>query len=535
MENQYGEITDREIIQDAKQQCKDKGMNPAFLPSHPDRLDPETLAARREKYKEYIEVTQMFVRKFLSSGSGNPVTITLTDDDGYVLDLAGDPAIIETVRELGIGEGLGYNEHNGPSSVHLCLQHKRPFRLVGEDHYHHILQRMACYSAPFRGEDGSRILGTLSLMTDIEHEHPHLLALLCTMADSLEREMFTRKQNTQLQTLNQVLMDTKYHGVIITDDSGRILKMNDCSLRLLCPDDGDRSNYVSRPIFEIPPISRYYEQVIHKGKSCIGAELTMELGGDIHHYMLDVQPIYDREGNLIRVIGTLRDITEMKRTEEVLRNTEKLVFAGQVAVSIAHEVRNPLTTVKGLLQLAHRDNNLRHYDLMMSELERANLIVGEFMILGKPQATVFKLEDCGGILEEVLQLFEIQTDLNDIEITRTLEQSATIRCDRNQIKQVFLNILKNAMEALPYGGHIHVRLDVWEGYQRITFTDNGTGMTEDVLSRIVEPFHTTKPEGNGLGMMIVHRILETHDGTMTIRSEAGKGTSVEIGLPIQDM
>ncbi|WP_223260701.1 hypothetical protein [Paenibacillus ihbetae] len=173
-----------------------------------------------KKYKDYIEVTQTFVRKFLSSGSGNPVIITLTDEDGYVLDLAGDPAIIETVRELGIGEGIGYSEHNGPSSVHLCLRHKRPFRLVGEDHYHHILQRMACYSAPFRSEDGLRILGTLSLMTDIEYEHPHLLALLCTMADSLEREMFTRKQNTQLQTLNQVLMDTKYHGSSLPTAAG---------------------------------------------------------------------------------------------------------------------------------------------------------------------------------------------------------------------------------------------------------------------------------------------------------------------------
>ncbi|WP_223260702.1 histidine kinase dimerization/phospho-acceptor domain-containing protein [Paenibacillus ihbetae] len=168
------------------------------------------------------------------------------------------------------------------------------------------------------------------------------------------------------------------------------------------------------------------------------------------------------------MIGTLRDITEMKRTEEVLRNTEKLVFAGQVAVSIAHEVRNPLTTVKGLLQLAHRDTPLRHYDLMMSELERANLIVGEFMILGKPQATVFKLEDCGGILEEVLQLFEIQTDLNDIEITCTLgaERHHPMRPESDQagVSEYFE---KWRWEALPYGGHIHVRLDVWEGYQRI--------------------------------------------------------------------
>ena len=211
---------------------------------------------------------------------------------------------------------------------------------------------------------------------------------------------------------------------------------------------------------------------------------------------------------------------------------EKLIFAGQVAVSIAHEVRNPLTTVKGMLQLANKEVRFRHYDLIMSELERANLMVGEFMILGKPQAAIFKLEDCGEILQEALHLFMIQAKLSEIEITQCLAESATILCDRNQIKQVFLNILKNAMEALLQGGNIHVLLDVYEGFQRVTFTDNGSGMTEEVLRRIGEPFHTTKPDGNGLGIMIVQRIMESHQGKMNIRSEIGRGTSVEIMLPI---
>ncbi|MCV4233978.1 ATP-binding protein [Virgibacillus sp. LDC1] len=534
LDNRCGEITDQEIIQRTKQQCIDKGMNPELLPTHTNRLNDEVLAARRAKYKEYIEVIQVFVNKFLSSGSGNPVVITITDNEGFILDMEGDPTIIETARYLGIIEGKGYSKEDGPSSIDLCLRYERPFTLIGEDHFHHILHRMACYSAPFHGEDGKVIVGTISLMTNREFVHPHLHALLCTMADSLEREMVTRKQNTQLQTLNQVLLGTNHYGVIITDAKGQILEMNETSLSLLCPDDStrNRTRYVGRTVFGIKPIGEYYERVIHRQQICIGEELSLEISGTMNHYILDVQPAYGREGQLMRVVGFLRDITEMKRTEEVLRNTEKLVFAGQVAVSIAHEVRNPLTTVKGLLQLANKDACLRHYDLIMSELERANLMVGEFMILGKPQAAVCKLEDCGEILEEVLHLFAIQAELGGIEMTQNIGQNATILCDRNQIKQVFLNILKNAMEALPHGGNIHIHLDVQEGYQRVIFTDNGSGMTDDVLQRIGEPFHTTKPDGNGLGMMIVHRIMESHNGRIVIRSEEERGTSVEISLPI---
>jgi signal transduction histidine kinase len=248
--------------------------------------------------------------------------------------------------------------------------------------------------------------------------------------------------------------------------------------------------------------------------------------------MLDVVPIYDNERTLIRVVGSLRDITEMKTTEELLRNTEKLVFAGQLAVSIAHEIKNPLTTVKGMLQLSNETNTPTHYSLIMSELERMNAIVSEFIILGKPQAVHFKEEQCLTIVEEVLSIFEIQSVMNGVTINRIFEQGLTIRCDRNQIKQVFLNILKNALEALPFGGEIDVHMDVQDNFQRIRFTDNGEGMTDQVLQRIGEPFHTTKPDGNGLGMMIVQKIMASHKGHLVITSEVGAGTTVEVYLPV---
>jgi len=236
---------------------------------------------------------------------------------------------------------------------------------------------------------------------------------------------------------------------------------------------------------------------------------------------------------LARVIGSLRNITEMKKTEELLRNTEKLVFAGELAMSIAHEIRNPLTTIKGMLQLSNKNSHLLHYDLIMSEIERMDLIVGEFMILGRPQAAQFKKERSSVILEEVLGIFAFQVTLNNISIATQVIQDSIMECDRNQIKQVFLNVLRNSVEALPFGGDINIEINTQDGFQMIIFRDNGEGMNPEVLRTLGMPFQTTRSTGNGLGIMIVKKIVAAHKGHLVITSEEGKGTSVTIYLPIQ--
>jgi len=294
-----------------------------------------------------------------------------------------------------------------------------------------------------------------------------------------------------------------------------------------------QESVVGASVFGIPNMGSYFQRVISQQEACAGLEVVQESKGSFEHYMLDVLPIYDANGSLSRVIGSLRNITEIKKTEEVLRNTEKLVVAGQLAMSIAHEIRNPLTTVKGMLQLANKESQLLHYNLIMSEVERMNLIVGEFLILGRPQATIFKIEQCNEILQEVLSIFAIQVEMNNISLVTNLNYAAEIMCDRNQIKQVFLNILKNAMEALPFGGSITVTLDKEDNYQTVTFTDNGEGMSQEVLERIGEPFHTTRDDGNGLGIMIVKKILFAHRGRVAITSEEGVGTAVTIYIPLQ--
>lgn len=533
MESSYIELTDEEIIRRSKQQCEDMGMDPTRFPTGMHRFSQEQLVARQKLYMECIELIHFFVEKFLASVSDTPIVIAITDYEGYILEVMGNLSIVKTVKQLGIEIGIRFDEKAGTNSMDLCLRSQRPIQLIGPDHYHDFLQHMACYSAPFYCEGESRIAGTISLMTELESAHPHLMSLLRTIADSVEREMMLRMQNNQLHMLNQLLLETNYYGVLITDTSGNIVQLNETCMKILNLQPTNKKVHLGTSVFGINEVGCYFRRVIDEQIESVGEEIAIKVNGMTRYYILDVLPVYNHYGVFAQVAGNLRDITEMKNTEEVLRNTEKLVFAGQIAVSIAHEVRNPLTTVKGMLQLSNHETNLRHYKLIMSEIERMNLIVGEFLILGKPQASHFKQEHCEKILSEVLSVFGIQAALNHIVIRTECVQSPVITCDRNQIKQIFLNILRNSMESLPFGGNIDILLDEEDGYQVISFKDNGSGMAQDVLERVGEPFHTTKPEGNGLGMMIVKKILNTHKGHMSVSSEVGIGTTVKLYLPVE--
>jgi two-component system, sporulation sensor kinase A len=239
----------------------------------------------------------------------------------------------------------------------------------------------------------------------------------------------------------------------------------------------------------------------------------------------------------IPVIQTvLRDITEKKRTEEMFRRSDKLSALGQMAAGIAHEIRNPLTSLKGFVQLLRSQvpKHPEYFEIMLSELDRINQIVTEFMKIAKPQTTVFQQKDMSEIVDSIVALMNSQAILHNIEIRVALEPALpVIYCDENQLKQVFINVLKNAMEAMQHGGSIQIRARVWnERAIEVLIIDQGPGIPEAYLAKLGDPFFTTKETGTGLGLMVCYQIIEAHQGTFQISSEMGKGTQVQIRLPI---
>jgi two-component system, sporulation sensor kinase E len=262
--------------------------------------------------------------------------------------------------------------------------------------------------------------------------------------------------------------------------------------------------------------------------------MRVNKAGDLIPVSETISLIRDSEGTIRAFASISRDMRSRNKMEELLRRSEKLTTVGQLAAGVAHEIRNPLTTLRGFLQLQKETQRLSisHVHLMLSELDRINLIVGEFLILAKPQAVRFMVKDARAVLQDVIALMNSEALLHNIEFTVTVtEEECLISCEENQLKQVFINLLKNAIEAMPGGGFIHLHIASKREYIAITITDEGEGIPEEMISKIGDPFFTGKETGTGLGIMVSQRIISSHKGTLEIKSKVGVGTTVKVLLP----
>jgi len=245
--------------------------------------------------------------------------------------------------------------------------------------------------------------------------------------------------------------------------------------------------------------------------------------------------IRNAAGEIQHVISMGRDITERLQSEELIRRSEKLSLVGELAAGIAHEIRNPLTSLRGFMQLYMKEDidgsrKLRN-DVMLSEIDRINEIVSELLVLAKPSNEGYESRDVVQILNHVTRLFEGQANLYNVQITKEIDAHLPFIQCQVSINQVFINIVKNAIESMPNGGDILIQATQMNDKLYIRIKDSGHGIPQEQMTKIGNPFFTTKETGTGLGLMVSMRIIQNHKGTMRIESEVGKGTMVEVILP----
>ncbi|MFD0693568.1 ATP-binding protein [Paenibacillus sp. GCM10027628] len=248
------------------------------------------------------------------------------------------------------------------------------------------------------------------------------------------------------------------------------------------------------------------------------------------HYV----PIHNDHGEVEKIISISRDITDRKKTEEVIRDAEKLSIVGELAAGIAHEIRNPLTTLKGFIQMLKKESSNPYYlDVMFEELCRIEAITNELLYLGKPQAQSVKESNIEGILEQVTTLLHPQALMNNIVLKVQLQPNLPfILCVENQLKQVFINLLKNSIEAMPKGGEIQVESRLEKGFLLVSVKDSGIGISEERMETLGQPFYSLKEKGTGLGLTVCKKIIHEHAGSLIFHSKEGVGTIVEVRLPI---
>lgn len=237
--------------------------------------------------------------------------------------------------------------------------------------------------------------------------------------------------------------------------------------------------------------------------------------------------------------SVLRDVTERKNRERLERQSDKLLAVSQLAAGLAHEIRNPLTAMKGFLQLmkSKSGEHQAYVDIMLTELERIHYTIGEFMMLARPsEAKNLKKNPVNKLIQEVMVVMEPQAVTEKVELICHVDPDVPdIHCDGRQIKQVFVNVVKNAIEAMSAeGGRLWINASLTDDSMvRVKFIDTGAGIEPEAMPRLGEPFFTTKDYGNGLGLMVSNQILEMHGGKMNLQSEKNVGTTVWIDLPIQ--
>ncbi|MGD7046132.1 PAS domain-containing protein [Jeotgalibacillus proteolyticus] len=351
----------------------------------------------------------------------------------------------------------------------------------------------------------------------------------------------------KLDTSNKELSDIKHaldesSIVAMTDNKGIITYVNDtfCAISKYEREELiGQDHRILNSSYHAQGFFKNLWRTIGEGKIWRGEIKNKAKDGSYYWVYTTIVPFLNEKGKPYKYVAIRNDITEQKKAEDLLLRSEKLSAIGELAAGVAHEIRNPLTTLKGFTAFlieAETDYKKQLYlKLLLEEVERINFIVGEFMVLAKPQAIELKMKPLIPIIERVRTFLVSEMNLHNVSILLDVRnEDIEVECEENQMKQVFLNILKNAIEAMPNGGNIHITVEVKNDIVEITVKDEGTGIPKEIIEKIGDPFFSTKETGNGLGMMVCFTIIKNHHGSIVIDSKEDEGTIIRISLPYPD-
>lgn len=355
------------------------------------------------------------------------------------------------------------------------------------------------------------------------------------------RELDANRQNlAELRALNQNVVESIPSGLVTLSPFGTATFVNPAGTEIL---QQPASEILGRHVtelgfFTIEGWNATREQLAE------GAVVRRELetaasGGQPRIIGFAVSPLSTLEGVSAGYTVIFQDLTEMKKLEAQVRLKDRMAAVGELSAGIAHEIRNPLAAIAGSVQVLKSSKSLtpqeqRLMSIVLKESERLNKSISDFLRFVRPQDKRAAEFDVAASLGETLDLLQNSPELGELHtLVRAIEPpSFFIVGDADQIRQVFWNIARNALQAMPGGGTLTVRTDVVAGAYRIIFSDSGRGMSTADLQRLFQPFRTSFPSGTGLGMAISYRIVQEHGGTIEVTSQEGEGTSIAISLPV---
>ncbi len=268
-------------------------------------------------------------------------------------------------------------------------------------------------------------------------------------------------------------------------------------------------------------------------------EFPMEEGNSLP-LSLSAARLISETGEELGAVIILRDLREIKALQEKIKMSERLASLGTLAAGMAHEIRNPLSSIKGFAQYFLKKNppgseGQKYSEVIIQEVERLNRVITNLLDFARPKEPVKTLVSMETIIQHTLELIKDDARSKGIQVKTAIEEQLPLLwMDRDQITQVLLNILLNGLDVLKEGGtlSIHAFLNQKSKVLIVEIEDNGPGMSEEELAKIFDPFYTTKKTGTGLGLAIAYRIIEKHQGTLKVKSSPGAGSIFHMELPV---
>ena len=358
----------------------------------------------------------------------------------------------------------------------------------------------------------------------------------------LQETYIVKKTLNEMKVYTSKLLETMDNAVISVDNKGIVKTFNRKSEEIF---NKKKEEVLKKDCQEVLNLNILGESIFKKcllGKKNISQEIILEEKG-LKKKILDLNSSFltDESGEITGVVAVIRDVTEINDLNEEVARHKRLAALGKLSAGIAHEIRNPLSSIRGLAQFVYNsfsktDERKEDLNTIIQEVDRLNKLVVQvldFAKLKKPSLTPFSLND---LIRKIAELFKLE--IKDKQVKFSLELSpdiSQIQADEDQVKQILMNVIINAIQAIPKKGEIKIKTEKallkGESAVKLIIKDSGVGITEKDFNQIFDPFFSTKEQGSGLGLSIVYKLIEAHQGEIKVESKEGKGTKFIIFLP----
>jgi two-component system sensor histidine kinase HydH len=330
----------------------------------------------------------------------------------------------------------------------------------------------------------------------------------------------TRSTLANMQLYTENVIESMPTGLISLDEKGVVVSKNSMAWQLLAETETTFEGFLSRIDRQ-----RSEQEIICSSKD--GGKIPVKI---------NISPLLDHKGESSGQVLILQDMREIRKIEQQLELSRRLASLGKMAAGIAHEIRNPLGTLRGFAQYFGKiavpeTDGQKYAELMISEVDRLNESISTLLQFARaPEPQCIQL-DVNLLFEKVRNLLDADCKTAGIALTQDIEEGSDLYADPDLLLQVLLNIIQNAIRVTDPGGEIRMRLSRKNTNSILTVTDTGHGMSADVQKQIFDPFFSTRKDGTGLGLAISHQIVEQHHGRIEVTSNEGQGTTMRVILP----